>query len=152
MHKYILLLTMIVIMPVIASDQREYMDKNKKNNDIDTTVQELKEIAKKFVADRDWTQYHTPKNLSMSIAIEAAELMEKFQFIESDESFQIAQKHKEEVAHELVDVLGYVINFANACDIDLSSYFVEKMKLNEKKYPVDIAKGSYGKYTKLQKK
>lgn len=124
---------------------------DKKFNDKDTTLQALKDIIKKFVVERDWTQYHTPKNLSMSIAIEAAELMEKFQFVESDESFEIVQKYKEEVAHELADVLSYVLNFANACDIDLSSYFVEKMALSAKKYPADIAKGSYGKYTKLGK-
>jgi dCTP diphosphatase len=125
---------------------------DKKFNDKDTTIQELKEVIKKFVADREWKEYHTPKNLSMSIAIEAAELMEKFQFVSNEESFEIARKYKEEVAHELVDVLGYLLNFANACDIDVSSYFVEKVALNEKKYPIDIAKGSYGKYTKLNKK
>ncbi len=122
---------------------------DKKFHDNETTIQELKDIIKKFVMDREWKEYHTPKNLSMSIAIEAAELMEKFQFVSNEESYEIAQKYKEEVAYELVDVLGYVINFANACDIDLSSYFVEKVKLNEKKYPVESAKGSYGKYTKL---
>lgn len=151
MHHYVLLFTLVVV-PIIASEQREYMDKNKKINDTSTTIQELKDVVKKFVADRDWKEYHTPKNLSMSIAIEAAELMEKFQFVESEESFEIVKKHKEEVAHELVDVLGYILNFANACDIDVSSYFVEKIKLNEKKYPVEVAKGSYGKYTKLNKK
>lgn len=122
---------------------------DKKFHDKSTTLQELKDINKKFVEEREWTEYHTPKNLSMSIAIEAAELMEKFQFVDNKESFEIAQKHKEEIAHELVDVLGYVVNFANACNIDLSSYFVEKVALNAKKYPVEVAKGSYGKYTKL---
>ena len=125
---------------------------NTKFNDKDTTVQVLKDVIKKFVVERDWTQYHTPKNLSMSIAIEAAELMEKFQFVESDESFEIVKKHKQEVAHELVDILSYVLNFANACDIDVSSYFVEKMALSAQKYPVDVAKGDYGKYTKLGSK
>lgn len=121
-------------------------------NDKTTTIQELRDIVKQFVAERDWKEYHTPKNLSMSIAIEAAELMEKFQFVESDESFEIAKSHKEEVAHELVDVLAYVLNFANACDIDLSSYCVEKIALNRKKYPIEKARGSYGKYTKLKNK
>jgi NTP pyrophosphatase (non-canonical NTP hydrolase) len=125
------------------------MDTTSKIHDTVTTLQELKKLIKQFVVERDWTQYHTPKNLSMSIAIEAAELMEKFQFVENEESFDIVKKHKDEIAHELVDVLGYVINFANVCDIDLSSYFVEKLELNKKKYPVDVAKGSYGKYTKL---
>ncbi len=125
------------------------MDTKKNFNDKETTIQELKDIIKKFVVEREWTEYHTPKNLSMSIAIEAAELMEKFQFVTSEESFEIAQKHKQEVAHERFDVLGYVLNFANACNIDLSSYCVEKITLNEKKYPIEVAKGSYGKYTKI---
>lgn len=120
------------------------------NQDRKTTVQQLKDIMQQFVTERDWLQYHDPKNLSMSIAIEAAELMEKFQFLSNEESIKIAQSHKQEIAHELVDVLGYVLNFANACDIDLSSTFEEKMALNVKKYPVDIASGSYGKYTKLK--
>ena len=122
---------------------------NKEMHDSRVTVQELRDIIKTFVVERDWMQYHNPKNLSMSIAIEAAELMEKFQFVSCAESITLSQSHKEEIAHELCDVLGYVLNFANAADIDLSSYFVEKMELNRKKYPVNVAKGAYGKYTKL---
>ncbi len=114
-----------------------------------TTVQELKDIIKRFVTERDWTQYHNPKNLSMSMAIEAAELMEKFQFVSNEESIEIAQSHKQEIAHELCDVLAYVLSFANAADIDLSSYFTEKIELNRQKYPIEKSKGSFGKYTKL---
>ncbi len=124
---------------------------SKEFNDKTTSLKELRDIIKKFVTEREWEPHHSPKNLSMSIAIEAAELMEKFQFIEGSESFEIVKKHKDEIAHELVDVLGCVLHFANACDIDLSSYFVEKMALNRQKYPIDVAKGSYGKYTKLNK-
>ena len=75
----------------------------KKYADTITTLQELKEYMGNFVDERDWTRYHSPKNLSMSIAIEAAELMEKFQFISQEESHKIAQSHKQEVAYELVD-------------------------------------------------
>ncbi len=125
---------------------------HKTMNDAHVTVQELRDIIKQFVTERDWMQYHNPKNLSMSIAIEAAELMEKFQFVSNEESIALSQSHKQEIAHELCDVLGYVLNFANAADIDLSSYFVEKMALNRKKYPIQIAKGEYAKYTKLDKK
>ncbi len=124
---------------------------NKEINDQITTIKELRDSIKQFVVERDWTQYHDPKSLSMGIAIEAAELMEKFQFLTNEESFEVAKNHKDEVAHELCDVLGYVLNFANATDIDLSSYFVEKMEMNRKKYPVEKAKGAYGKYTKLTK-
>ncbi len=122
---------------------------NKKLNDSEVTVKELRDIIKQFVMERDWMQYHNPKNLSMSLAIESAELMEKFQFVSNEESIEIAQSHKQEIAHELCDVLGYLLNFANATDIDLSTYFVEKMELNRQKYPIEKAKGSFGKYTKL---
>ncbi len=122
---------------------------NKKVNDSEITVKELRNIIKQFVTERDWMQYHNPKNLSMSMAIEAAELMEKFQFVSNEESIELAQSHKQEIAHELCDVLAYVLSFANATDIDLSTYFMEKMELNSQKYPVEKAKGSFGKYTKL---
>ncbi len=117
--------------------------------DSKTSVQELRDIMQQFVAERDWAQYHNPKNLSMSIAIEAAELMEKFQFVSNEESQELAQSNKQEIADELSDVLAYVLSFANAADIDLSSSFVKKMEKNSKKYPVAVAKGAYGKYTKL---
>ena len=125
--------------------------KNKTYTDKATTLQELKDFMGKFVEERDWTRFHAPKNLSMSIAIEAAELMEKFQFLTNEESIKIAQTHKEEVAHELVDVLAYMLSFANMCDIDLTATYMEKMKLNAKKYTVELAKGDFGKYTKLEK-
>ena len=127
------------------------MKSPKQYKDSETQIQELKDIIQQFVVERKWLQFHTPKNLSMSIAIEAGELMEKFQFVESEESFQIVKEHKEEVAHELVDVLAYICSFANVCEIDLAYYFTQKMGLNRKKYPVELAQGDYGKYTKLKK-
>ena len=122
------------------------------DNDKIMTIAQLKEIIKKFADERDWSQFHDPKNLSMSIAIEAAELMEKFQFVSNQESIELAKTNKTEIAHELVDVLSYVLSFANRCDIDLSSTLEEKMVLNRKKYPVELAKGSHLKYSKLHKK
>ena len=126
--------------------------KNKQLKDNQTTVQELKDIMKEFVAEREWTEYHNPKNISMSISIEAAELMEKFQFLTAEESIAIAQTHKQEVSYELADILSYVLSFANVTGIDLSAVFQEKLKLSAKKYPVEKAKGTYAKYTKLDQK
>lgn len=123
---------------------------NKKTNDADTSIQELKEIIATFIKERDWQQFHTPKNLSMSIAIEAAELMEKFQFVSPEESITLAQSHKSEIAHELVDVLAYIMSFANVAGIDIASTYREKMALNGKKYPANASKGDFGKYTKLK--
>ncbi len=121
-------------------------------NDKNATIQELKDIIAAFTKERDWAQFHTPKNLSMSIAIEAAELMEKFQFVSNEESVVIAREHKQEVAHELIDVLAYAMSFAHMCDIDIISTYKEKMKLNALKYPADISRGDFGKYTKLKSK
>ena len=125
---------------------------NKQLKDNQTTVQELKDSMKEFVTEREWTEYHNPKNISMSISIEAAELMEKFQFLTAEESIAIAQTHKQEVSHELADILSYVLSFANATGIDLSAVFQEKLKLSTRKYPVEKAKGTYVKYTKLDQK
>ena len=124
---------------------------DKKYADNITTLQELKEYMGNFVDEREWTRFHSPKNLSASIAIEAAELMEKFQFLSEEESYKIAASHKQEVAYELVDVLAYMLSFANRCDIDLSATYMEKMQLNAKKHSVEHAKGDSGKYTKLEK-
>lgn len=127
------------------------MANKKKYTDTTTTLQELKEYMGTFVEERDWTRFHSPKNLSMSMAIEAAELMEKFQFLTNEESYAIAESHKEEVAHELVDVLAYMLSFANRCNIDISATYINKMKLNAQKYTVERSKGNFGKYTKLEK-
>ncbi len=122
-----------------------------KYTDTITTLQELKDFMRNFVNERNWSRFHTPKSLSMSIAIEAAELMEKFQFLTNEESIKIAKTHKEEVAYELVDVLTYILSFANQCDIDLSATYKQKMGLNAQKHTVERSGGDYGKYTKLEK-
>lgn len=126
-------------------------EKNKKYTDTVTTLQDLKDYMATFVRERNWERFHTPKSLSMSIAIEAAELMEKFQFLTDEESIRIAKTHKEEVSHELVDVLAYLLSFANRCDIDLSATYMLKMKLNAKKHTVEMAKTDYNKYAKLER-
>lgn len=112
------------------------MHHHRKINDETVTLAELKSFIKKFIITRDWQKGHNPKNLSMSIAIEAAELMEKFQFVSNEESTVLAQKYKEEVAHEFIDVLVYMLNFANACDPDIATYFYEKMAINARRFPI----------------
>jgi dCTP diphosphatase len=99
--------------------------------DKDTTIQELREYMDKFHADRDWDKHHTPKNLSMSIAIEAAELMEHFQWNETP-------RDKEEVCDEMADIISYILAMAQALDVDISTLFFNKMKKCEAKYPVEI--------------
>ena len=111
-----------------------------------TTVSQLREIVRCFVDERDWQQFHSPKNLSMSLSIEAAELMEHFQWITPDESRLVGTDSERlgAVRDELADVVCYALAIANELDIDLSDAMRAKMKKNELKYPVSEYKGRYG--------
>ena len=105
--------------------------------DEDTTLAQLRGRLKKFVADRNWEQFHSPKNLSMSLAIEAAELMEHFQWITTDASRTLANEPGawQAVREELADVLCYTLALANELDIDLAAAFHDKIVQNRTKYP-----------------
>lgn len=116
------------------------------NNDNNTNIQALKKTVDAFVKDRDWQQFHTPKNLSMALAIEAAELMEEFRFMSSQESLEVVKKNKEKVAHEIADVVIAALSFCNLYEIDLTSSIEKKLLLNREKYPIHKAKGNYKKY------
>ena len=115
------------------------------NSDATTTVKQLRDLITKFVDERDWHQFHAPKNLSMSLAVEAAELMEHFQWITGDASRAIIddESKKAEVADELADVLCYALAIANELAIDVSSAMQRKMVKNRKKYPAEDYKGRY---------
>jgi NTP pyrophosphatase (non-canonical NTP hydrolase) len=112
-------------------------------SDSKTTVAELRELIRNFVDARDWEQFHAPKNLAMSLAIEAAELMEHFQWISTEKSREIAAEPGQlaEVSDELADVLCYALAMANQLNIDLSSAIRSKMKKNEEKYPAEEFRG-----------
>lgn len=105
---------------------------NPKKSDNDTTLQELKELVAKFRDERDWKKHHSPKNLSISIALEAAELMEHFQWDE------YTKTSKKEIEAELADIIIYCFNFAETMDIDIASAFKAKLDKAAKKYPVEI--------------
>lgn len=120
-------------------------------NDSSTTILDIKNAIKQFVTEREWQQFHSPKNLSMAIAIEAAELMEPFRFITSEESYEILQKDKEQICTEVADVLIATISFCNANNIDMSEIITKKLALLGQKYPLDKAKGSNKKYHHYQK-
>jgi NTP pyrophosphatase (non-canonical NTP hydrolase) len=115
-------------------------------NDHQTTVAELRDVVRQFVDERDWHQFHSPKNLSMSLAIEVAELMEHFQWITTDEAWQVGQVEdkREPIREELADVLCYVLALANELGIDLSRALADKMVKNAQKYPADEYRGRYG--------
>ena len=111
-----------------------------------TTIAELKRLVERFVAERDWQQFHTPKNLSMALAIEAAELMEHFQWLEPDASRAVAQDptKRAAVGEELADVVCYALAMASELGLDLSDALAAKMIKNATKYPVDVFRGRYG--------
>jgi dCTP diphosphatase len=114
-------------------------------SDAQTTVAELRRLVNTFVDARDWHQFHSPKNLAMSLAIESAELMEHFQWISTDESRHMAERPEQmaEVADELADVFCYLLAMANELNIDLSTAVRNKMLKNEQKYPADQFHGKY---------
>jgi dCTP diphosphatase len=111
-----------------------------------TTIAELKQLVADFVARRDWSRFHAPKNLSMSLAIEAAELMEHFQWISPEESRQVADDPDRlaAVGEELADVLCYALAMANELGLDLSTTVRRKIAKNELKYPAEEYRGRYG--------
>ena len=117
--------------------------------DAHITIERLKDKINKFIIDRDWGKYHSPKNLAMSLAIEAAELMEKFQWLTTEESHQYTKNKKKlkAIEEEIADIAIYVIDFCNLFNIDLSKAIIDKLKKNAKKYPVSLAKGKAHKYT-----
>ena len=100
----------------------------------------------KFRDDRDWKQFHNPKDLAISISLEAAELLEVFQWSGADVSNEGKQ---DKIKEELADVVNYCVLMADACELDLDEIIQEKIKINERKYPVEKAKGRREKYDKL---
>jgi NTP pyrophosphatase (non-canonical NTP hydrolase) len=115
-------------------------------SDEQTTIAELKRSVEQFVRERDWHQFHTPKNLAMVLAIEAAELMEHFQWLEPAESRSLGQDagKKEAVGEELADVVCYALAMANELDIDLADALRGKMVKNAQKYPAKEFRGRWG--------
>jgi dCTP diphosphatase len=115
-------------------------------SDATTTLADLRDLVRRFVEERDWRQFHSPKNLSMSLAIEAAELMEHFQWIDIAESRAVASDPAKlaEVRDEIADVLCYLLALANELDLDLSSAIADKMVKNAAKYPAEKTRGHFG--------
>ena len=110
-----------------------------------TTVAMLRETMARFVAERDWEQFHSPKNLAMALAAEAAELMEHFLWIDNDASRALVcdPKQRGAVADEIADVAGVIFALCNALDLDLSDAVAGKMARNVLKYPVEKCRGRY---------
>ena len=119
--------------------------------DAGTTVSELKARVLAFVRERDWEQFHTPKNLSMALAAESGELMEHFLWASGEQSRALANEptRRAKIADELADVVIYALEFANMTGLDVAAAIEAKMAANAKKYPVEKARGRSDKYTEL---
>lgn len=109
----------------------------------------LRDRLRVFAAERDWDQFHSPKNLSAALSVEASELLEHFQWLKEDESFALSPEKRAKVAEEIADVLLYLIRIADKLDIDVLDATLSKIEANAKKYPVEKAKGRSDKYTDL---
>ena len=103
-----------------------------------------------FAQERDWDQFHSPKNLSMALMVEAGELMEHFQWLTQEQSQKLAPDKLAEVEHELADILIYLTRLAAKLNVDLFAAARNKMDLNEKKYPAETVRGSAKKYTEYE--
>ena len=112
--------------------------------DTQTNVADLRNLVLEFVAERDWRQFHSPKNLSMSLAIEVSELMEHFQWLTTEQSREIDDSVKHDVGEELADCFCYLLAISNELGIDISSTLRAKMVKNREKYPVEEFKGRFG--------
>ena len=113
-------------------------------------LDQIRSRIRKFRDERDWMQFHNPKNLACSISIEANELLEHFQWCTPEESLTIASTKKAEISHEIADVAVYLIELADNLGIDLAKAIAEKMAHNEAKYPADKVRGSSKKYTEYK--
>lgn len=112
-------------------------------------INKIKNILKKFSEDRDWEQFHSPKNLSMALSVEASELVEIFQWLTEEQSYNLNNSKKQHAEEEVADIAIYLLRICTKLDIDLEDAIIKKMKKNEEKYPVEKVKGSAKKYTEL---
>ena len=110
---------------------------------------ELRDALRLFAADRDWDQFHSPKNLAAALSVEAAELLEPFQWLTDEQSRNLTPAQRAQVEAEMADVLLYLVRLADKLDVDLLRAARDKMRRNGEKYPVDKARGSSRKYTDL---
>lgn len=111
------------------------------------SLQHLAEHLRQFAAERDWEQFHSPKNLAMALSVEVAEIVEHFQWLTEEQSRELDTAKKEEVEHELADALIYLVRLADQLQIDLLEAAERKLSVNEAKYPAERVRGSARKYS-----
>jgi len=110
------------------------------------TLDELTTALRAFAEERDWDQFHAPKNLAMGVAIEAGELMEEFHWLTTEQSLELPPEKLAAVRHEMADVLLYLVRLADKLGVDLVAAAADKIAINARKYPADIVRGQSKKY------
>jgi NTP pyrophosphatase (non-canonical NTP hydrolase) len=118
---------------------------------VDSDLHRLRSIVRTFVDERDWDQFHSPKNLASALTVEAAELLEHFQWLQSGRAEELGVDKLVEVRHEMADVLVYLVRLADKLDVDLFAAVEEKMVLNRAKYPAEQVRGDARKYDEYKK-
>ena len=111
-----------------------------------STLDELRETVRRFAAERDWEQFHSPKNLAMALSVEVAELVEHFQWLTEEQSAALDAQRLEQVRLELADVFIYLVRISDRLGVDLLDAAAAKIALNERKYPAERVRGSARKY------
>ena len=125
-----------------------FTEKRLLNKREEAAIQEVMEKLEEFLIERDWEKFHDPKNLAMSISIEAAELMELFQWLTTEEAIAESKKPelRERIKEEIADVMLYCFSLARIIDIDVSQAMLDKIRKNKKKYPAELFHGIARKY------
>lgn len=113
------------------------------------SLHQLRGRLRQFAKERDWDQFHTPRNLATALSVECAELLEHFQWLTDDGSRSLSDATLEKVRHEMADVLLYLVRLADKLDVDLLAAATSKLQLNARKYPAEKARGTSRKYTEL---
>lgn len=114
-----------------------------------TDIESLQKVLREFAAERDWDQFHSPKNLATALAVEAAEILEHFQWLTEEQSCSLPEPKRDEAAEELADVLLYLVRLSDKLGIDLMAAATDKLRKNAAKYPIEKSKGKSTKYTEL---
>jgi dCTP diphosphatase len=134
--------TVDILPGLVDNTERGVVLKLAENNDL----RAIRDVVRTFVDERDWDQFHTPKNLSSALSVEAAELLEHFQWLASGVREELGADKLAQVRHEMADVLVYLVRLADKLEVDLGAAVEEKMVLNRAKYPADKVRGDARKY------
>ncbi len=122
-----------------------------RNNYMKNQINELKNEVIAFIQERDWEQFHNPKDLTQALTIEASELSELFLWVSQENSYETVKEKREAVSDEMADIFAYLLSLSNVTGIDLEEALKNKIEKNRKKYPADKVRGSSKKYTEYQK-